>query len=89
MSKGEQRSGLDPEKRPRWTLPAVIYPVADPRGSIASPIEDPIWLEPLPNEWLADEAANPEARYLMQERITLAFQRRWGVSGFLPASADH
>jgi hypothetical protein len=36
-------------------------------------IEDPIWLEPLPNEWLADEAANPEACYLMQERITLAF----------------
>jgi RNA polymerase sigma-70 factor (ECF subfamily) len=27
----------------------------------------------LPDEWLADEAANPEARYLMQERITLAF----------------
>jgi RNA polymerase sigma-70 factor (ECF subfamily) len=30
-------------------------------------------LEPLPDEWLADEAANPEARYLMQESITLAF----------------
>ena len=64
------------EKRPRCTLPAVIYPVSVPRGPIASPIEDPIWPEPLPDEWLADEAVNPEARYLMPERITLAFQRR-------------
>jgi RNA polymerase sigma-70 factor, ECF subfamily len=61
------------EKRPRRTLPAAIYPVADPREPIAAPIAEPIWLEPLPDEWLADEAANPEARYLMQERITLAF----------------
>src|SRR6266851_5489974 len=43
------------EKRPRRTLPA------------AAPLEEPIWLEPLPDEWLADEVANPEARYLLQE----------------------
>jgi RNA polymerase sigma-70 factor, ECF subfamily len=61
------------EKRPRRTLPAAAYPVDDPRGPIAAPIEDPIWLEPLPDEWLADEAANPEARYLLQESISLAF----------------
>jgi RNA polymerase sigma-70 factor (ECF subfamily) len=61
------------EKRPRRTLPAAVYPVDNPRGPIAAPIEDPIWLEPLPDEWLADEAANPEARYLLQESISLAF----------------
>jgi RNA polymerase sigma-70 factor (ECF subfamily) len=61
------------EKRPRRTLPAAAYPVADPREPIAAPLEEPIWLEPLPDEWLADEGANPEARYLLQESITLAF----------------
>jgi RNA polymerase sigma-70 factor, ECF subfamily len=61
------------EKRPRRTLPATAYPVDDPHIPFATPIEDPIWLEPLPDEWLAEEAANPEARYLLQESISLAF----------------
>src|SRR6516225_7275596 len=51
------------EKRPRRTLPSTLYPVADPTGPIAAPVQEPIWLEPLPDEWLTDEAGNPEARY--------------------------
>jgi RNA polymerase sigma-70 factor (ECF subfamily) len=62
------------DKRPRRTLPSAVYPAADPRGSMAPPIEAPIWLEPLPDEWLVDAADNPEARYTMRESITLAFQ---------------
>ena len=61
-------------KRPRRTLPSAVYPAADPREPMASPIEDPVWLEPLPDEWLVDAADNPEARYTMRESITLAFQ---------------
>lgn len=61
------------EKHPRRTLPSAIYPVADPTGPIAAPVQEPIWLEPLPDEWLTDEADNPEARYLRQESVTLAF----------------
>jgi len=64
--------GLD--RRPRRTLPAAVYPVADPRGPIAPAIEEPVWLEPLPDTWLVDAAGNPEARYAMRESITLAFQ---------------
>jgi len=62
------------DKRSPRTLPSAVYPPADPRGSMAAPIEDPIWLEPLPDGWLVDAADNPEARYTMRESITLAFQ---------------
>jgi RNA polymerase sigma-70 factor, ECF subfamily len=62
------------DKRPRRTLPTAVYPAADPRAPLASPIEEPIWLEPLPDEWLVDAADNPEARYTMRESVTLAFQ---------------
>jgi RNA polymerase sigma-70 factor, ECF subfamily len=62
------------DKRPRRTLPSDIYPPADPWGSMAPPIEGPIWLEPLPDEWLVDASDHPEARYTMHESIALAFQ---------------
>ena len=62
------------DKRPRRTLPSAVYPPADPLGPMAPPFEDPIWLEPLPDEWLADAADHPEARYTMHESIALAFQ---------------
>ena len=60
-------------KRPQRTLPAAIYPAADPREPIASPVEEPVWLEPLPDDWLVDAAENPEARYTLRESVTLAF----------------
>jgi RNA polymerase sigma-70 factor (ECF subfamily) len=60
-------------KRPRRSLPAFAYPAADPHAPIAAPIAAPIWLEPLPDERLADAAADLEARYIVRENITLAF----------------
>jgi len=62
------------DKRPRRTLPSAAYPAADPHEPMAPPIEDPIWLDPLPDEWLADAADHPEARYTMHESVALAFQ---------------
>ena len=60
-------------KRPRRVLMISAHPVEDPRELMAAPIEEPIWLEPFPDEWLTDSAENPEARYSSHESITLAF----------------
>jgi len=61
------------DKRPRRTLPATQRPSADPRRPFTPPIDEPIWLEPLPDDLLADSAAGPEARYSARESVTLAF----------------
>lgn len=62
-------------KRPRRKLPSLLAPPTDVRAQVAPPISETagIWLEPFPDELLADEIANPEARYQTQESITLAF----------------
>ena len=61
------------KSRPRRALPPAVYPAADPLQSVAAPIAEPMWLEPLPEEWLPDTRDNPEARYTTQESVTLAF----------------
>ncbi len=61
------------DKHPQRTLPAAAYPASDPREMFAPPITEPIWLEPFPDELLAEAATGPEARYLTHESITLAF----------------
>jgi RNA polymerase sigma-70 factor (ECF subfamily) len=61
------------DKRPRRALPPVTYPAADPYAPPAPPVADPIWLEPLPDDLLADAEETPEARYSTRESVTLAF----------------
>ncbi len=61
------------DRRPRRTLLPARNPASDPSAPPAPPINDPIWLEPIPDELLADENASPEARYDARESITLAF----------------
>ena len=61
------------DKRPRRILPAVAYPASDPQKMFALPITEPIWLEPFPDELLAEAGTSPEARYMAHESITLAF----------------
>ena len=61
------------DRAPRRALPMALYPAADPRQALAPPVNDPVWLEPFPDELLADVDANPEARYQARESITLAF----------------
>ncbi len=59
--------------RQRRSLPPVKYPAADPRVPLAPPPSEPDWLEPFPDELVADQDAGPEARYTARESITLAF----------------
>lgn len=62
------------QRRSRRLLPMQTHRAADPAAAIEPPLTEIPWLEPFPNEWLADQAAsNPEARYSLQESVSLAF----------------
>ena len=61
-------------KRSRRLLPPQVNPASDPQSPILLPTPELTWLEPFPDEWLADTAAmNPEARYSQSESISLSF----------------
>jgi RNA polymerase sigma-70 factor, ECF subfamily len=60
-------------KQRKRTLPTQAYPAANPTEPFAAPLTEPIWLEPFPDEWLAGTTISPEARYNLQENISLAF----------------
>jgi len=63
------------KRRPPRVLSRDAYPsAADPRGPITPPIEEPVWLEPMPDTWLVSaEAMDPGARYSLKESVALAF----------------
>lgn len=61
------------KRRPRRTLPIARQTATSMNDPIAADITEPIWLEPFPDDLLAPEKDNPEARYTMQESVTLAF----------------
>ena len=42
-------------------------------GDLGEPVTEPVWLEPYPETELADDAADPEARYTEREGVELAF----------------
>ncbi len=58
---------------PRRSLPPDTHPVTDPSSPVPPRLREPIWLEPFPDDLLADSQADPEDRALHRERITLAF----------------
>jgi RNA polymerase sigma-70 factor, ECF subfamily len=58
---------------PRRSLPPETHPVSDPNGPLPERVREPIWLEPFPDELLADEHSDPQDRALSRERISLAF----------------
>ena len=58
---------------PRRSLPPETHPETDPSGPLPSRLREPIWLEPFPDELLADPGSDPEDRAERSERITLAF----------------
>jgi len=66
---------LDKRRRQaKRLLPNNLFSPADPHKPIEPPITETLWLEPIPDEWLADSSAvNPEARYSRRESISLAF----------------
>lgn len=62
------------DRRPhRRTLPTSAHAPADPHQPPAPPIMEPIWLEPYPDDLIADPETGPEARYAAHESVTLAF----------------
>jgi len=62
------------QRRSRRLLPSQCGPAADPHVQIAPPTTEVLWLEPIPDEWLADHSVlNPEARFTQAESVSLAF----------------
>ncbi len=53
--------------------PGDISPLSKPGGSAQSSLQEPIWLEPFPDELLIDQHSNPEDQALRHEQISLAF----------------
>lgn len=60
-------------RAPRRSLPSETHPPSDPRSPAPLRLREPIWLEPFPDDLLAEAEADPEGRALSRERITLAF----------------
>ncbi len=58
---------------PRRSLPPETHPLSDPNGPAAPRLREPIWLEPFPDDLLADPHSEPEGRALQDEQTTLAF----------------
>jgi RNA polymerase sigma-70 factor, ECF subfamily len=59
---------------PRRALPPQTHPMGDPSGhSSSTPVREPIWLEPFPDDLLADHQTDPEVHAERSEQTTLAF----------------
>lgn len=54
----------------------LVQDIAAPSASpmpIFEPVEEPVWLEPLPDHFLPPDQLDPEARYTQRESVRLAF----------------
>jgi RNA polymerase sigma-70 factor (ECF subfamily) len=58
---------------PRRSLPPDTHPPIDPTLPTPPRLREPIWLEPFPDDLLADTHSDPQDRALQSEQITLAF----------------
>jgi RNA polymerase sigma-70 factor, ECF subfamily len=54
-------------------LPTAVTEPADPRLPLQAPALESVWLEPLPDEYIAGVIPSPEALYDTKESVTLAF----------------
>jgi RNA polymerase sigma-70 factor (ECF subfamily) len=61
------------ERRRRRVLPLDHGPPSDPHGRPDAAVSEPLWLEPFPDDVVADGRASPEARYEQRESVELAF----------------
>ena len=59
-------------RRPRRSLPSSMYP-HDPSRPLPKRVLEPIWLEPFPDDLLANQESDPEDHAIQNERTTLAF----------------
>jgi RNA polymerase sigma-70 factor, ECF subfamily len=58
---------------PRRSLPPETHPASNPKSHSPNPVQEPIWLDPFPDDLLADEHSDPQDRAESREQITLAF----------------
>jgi RNA polymerase sigma-70 factor (ECF subfamily) len=62
------------KRRPRRLLASDASPPSEDARPPFPRVEEPVWLEPMPDGWLADaEPADPHARYALKESVALAF----------------
>ncbi|WP_394824527.1 RNA polymerase subunit sigma-70 [Pendulispora albinea] len=62
------------KSRPRRMLVSDTCPPMDPLAPFAPAIDEPIWLEPVPDTWLGSARdPSPAARYTLKESVALAF----------------
>ena len=60
-------------RRPRRGLPVTRGAARSIDEPIPDDVNEPVWLEPFPDDLAANEEADPEARFTQRESITLAF----------------
>jgi RNA polymerase sigma-70 factor, ECF subfamily len=60
-------------QQPRRGLPITRRAAASLEMPIPPDVNDPVWLEPVPDDLLAPEAEQPEARYSARTAISIAF----------------
>jgi RNA polymerase sigma-70 factor (ECF subfamily) len=62
------------KRRPRRLLASDASPPAEDAGPPFARIEEPVWLEPMPDAWLEGvDARDPQASYALKESVALAF----------------
>ena len=61
------------ESRAARSLPTELSPPIDGTTPISAPVQDPIFLEPCPEELWRETSPSPEARYSARESVALAF----------------
>ena len=59
--------------RSRRELPADFGPAAAVGAPVEEAVNDPIWLEPFPDQWLSGSPTSPESRYEQRESVEIAF----------------
>jgi RNA polymerase sigma-70 factor (ECF subfamily) len=59
--------------RSRRELPADFGPSAPLGSAVGEAVNDPVWLEPYPDQWLSGGPASPESRYEQRESVEIAF----------------
>lgn len=60
-------------RSPRRSLPTETYPQSEASGPVPERVREPVWLEPFPDDLLADAQSDPQDRALSHEQTTLAF----------------
>lgn len=58
---------------PRRSLPPEMHPMNDSHSPLPERMREPIWLEPFPDDLLADQHSDPQTHAERSEQTTLAF----------------